>query len=237
MGRLRARLAALHALVRRMDRRSLDAAGAGGDLRPLHHEVLLPLRLVPQRAYVPAEQGLQDRIRMGKRHHLRHGRGFAGAYLRLPDVRHPDLVDGKVAADRRLSLCEQGDLRTADAQHAAVVPVRASHDALLADQKIVLRSRQVAVPPAQGVAQNQTQRRGGLQLPGGRHRPSGESERHLLRRAAQLRGFVRQRGGTQASGRKIHHHQPPRGQTGELHQTLRGRSGRTRSKYATGRCG
>ena len=47
----------------------------------------------------------QDRIRMGKRHHLRHGRGFAGAYLRLPDVRHPDLVDGKVAADRRLSLC------------------------------------------------------------------------------------------------------------------------------------
>lgn len=135
MGRLRARLAALHALVRRMDRQSLDAAGAGGDLRPLHHEVLLPLRLVPQRAYVPAEQGLQDRIRMGKRHHLRHGRGFAGAYLRLPDVRHPDLVDGKVAADRRLSLCEQGDLRTADAQHAAVVPVRASHDALLADQK------------------------------------------------------------------------------------------------------
>ena len=130
MGRLHARLAALHAVVRRMDGQPMDAAGAGGDLRPLHFEVLLPLRVVPQRAPLPAEQDLQDRLRMGQRHHLRHGGGVAGAHLHLPDVRHPHLVDGKVAADRRLPLREQGDLRPADAQHAAVVPVRTPHDAL-----------------------------------------------------------------------------------------------------------
>ena len=124
MGRLHARLAALHAVVRRMDGQPMDAAGAGGDLRPLHFEVLLPLRVVPQRAPLPAEQDLQDRLRMDQRHHLRHGGGVAGAHLHLPDVRHPHLVDGKVAADRRLPLREQGDLRSADAQHAAVVPVR-----------------------------------------------------------------------------------------------------------------
>lgn len=112
MGRLHARLAALHAVVRRMDGQPMDAAGAGGDLRPLHFEVLLPLRVVPQRAPLPAEQDLQDRLRMDQRHHLRHGGGVAGAHLHLPDVRHPHLVDGKVAADRRLPLREQGDLRS-----------------------------------------------------------------------------------------------------------------------------
>ena len=35
------------------------------------------------------------------------------------------------------------------------------------DEKIVLRGGQVAVPPAQGAAQDQTQRRGSLQFPGG----------------------------------------------------------------------
>ncbi len=43
--------------------------------------------------------------------------------------------------------------------------------------------------------------------------------------------------GRKRLARKIHHHQPPRGQTGELHQTLRRPSRAIRSKYATGRCG
>ncbi len=94
-----------------------------------------------------------NRLRMGQRHHLRNGRGVAGAHLHLPDVRHPHLVDGVVAAYRRLPLREQGGLRPADAQHAAVVPLRTPHDALLADEEIVLRGDQVAVPPAQGIAQ------------------------------------------------------------------------------------
>ena len=123
--------------------------GAAGHLRPLHHEVLLPLRVEPQRDDVPPEQGLQDRLRVGQRHHLRHGRRHAGPYLHLPDVRHPHLVDGTVAAGGRLPLREQGGLRTPDAQHAAVVPLRAPHDAFLADQEIVLRGDQMAVPPSE----------------------------------------------------------------------------------------
>ena len=226
MGRLHARLAALHAVVRRMDGQPLAAAGAGGDLRPLHFEVLLPLRVVPQRTPLPAEQDLQDRLRMGQRHHLRHGGGVAGAHLHLPDVRHPHLVDGKVAADRRLPLREQGDLRPADAQHAAVVPVRTPHDAFLADEKIVFRGGQVALPPAQGIAQDQTQRRGGLQFPGGRHRTARKPGRDLLRRAARLRRVVRQGGGTQAPRGEVHHRQPPGGQARELHQALRRHRGR-----------
>ena len=94
----------------------------------------------------------QHGVRMGQRHHLRDGRGDAGASIHLPNVRHPHLVDGADAAHRRLSLREQGGLRTADAQHAAVVPLRTPHDALLADQEIVLRGDQVALPPPQGAA-------------------------------------------------------------------------------------
>ena len=135
---------ALYALVRGLDGQPLDAAGTAGHLRPLHHEILLPLRVEPQREDVPAQHNLQDGLRVGQRHHLRDGRGDAGAHLRLPDVRHPHLVDGTDAAHRRLPLREQGGLRTADAQHAAVVPLRTPHDALLADQEIVLRGDQVA---------------------------------------------------------------------------------------------
>ena len=139
MGRFHAGRVALYALVRGLDGQPLAAAGTAGHLRPLHHEVLLPLRLEPQREDVPAQQNLPHGVRMGQRHHLRDGRGDAGASIHLPNVRHPHLVDGADAAHRRLSLREQGGLRTADAQHAAVVPLRTPHDALLADQEIVLR--------------------------------------------------------------------------------------------------
>ena len=49
---------------------------------------------------VPEKQSLQDRIRMGQRHHLRHGGRNARAHLLLPDVRDPHLVDGEIPARR-----------------------------------------------------------------------------------------------------------------------------------------
>ena len=226
MGRVHARRTALYAMVRGLDGQPLAAVGTAGHLRPLHHEVLLPLCVEPQREDVPPEQGLQDRLRMGQRHYLRHGRRHAGPYLPLPDVCHPHLVDGTVAAGGRLSLCEQGGLRTPDAQHAAVVPVRTPHDAVLADQEIVLRGDQVAVPPSERTQADPPQRRGGLQLPGGGHRAARGPGRDLLRRRARVRTFVRQGGGAQASQSGIHDHQPPRGQARELHQALHRHPGR-----------
>ena len=169
MGGLRAHGHALRTLVRGVDGQPLAAAGAAADLRLLHIAAVLPPCVEPQREAVRTEQTLQDGLRMGERRDFRHDCGDAGTPVRIPDVRDSHLVDGTLAAGGRLPLREQGDLRTADAQHAAVVPVRTPHDAVLANQEIVFRSDPLGLSPAQGTAQDKTQRRSSLQLPGGRH--------------------------------------------------------------------
>ena len=237
MVRFYTRRPALYTLVRRLDREPLDAPRAPDHLRPLHLETLLPLRLAPKYRTLQTEQTLQDRLRVGQRHHLRNGRRYARAHLHLPDVRDPHLVDGEVAARRRLPLRQQGIIRAPDAQHAPVVPLRPPHDALLADQKIILRSDQVALPPAQGTQAHPPKRRRGLQLPGRRHRAPGKPVGDLLRRAARFRGVVRKGGGTQTPQREVHGHQPARGQTRKLHQALRGPARRlARDPRRTGLC-
>ncbi len=208
MGGLHAGRPALYALVRGVDRQPLVAARPAGDLRPLHLALVLPPRVEPQPPALRTQQELQGHLRVGQCHRLRHGRRLARAHLRLPDVRHPHLVDGEIAARGRLPLREQGDLRPPDAQHAALVPVRAPHDALFGDQKVLLRGREVALPPPEGATADPPQRRGGLQLPGRRHGPARKPGGHLLRRAAQLRGVVRPRRGAPPAQREIYGRQP-----------------------------
>ena len=126
---------------------------------------------------LPPQPDLQIHLRVGQRNRFRNGRRLAHPHLRLPDVRHPVVVDGVVASHRRLPLREQGGLRPPDAQHAGVVPLRTPYDALLADEEILLGVHPMAVPPAQRIAQHRAQRRGGLQLPRRRHgaAPSGRT--------------------------------------------------------------
>ena len=226
MGRLHAGCDSLHAVVRRMDGQPVDAARPARHLRPLHFGLFLPFHLAPQRRDVPPKPHLQGLLRMDQCDRLRHGRGYARAYLPVPDVRDPFVLDGEVAAYRGLPLREQGGLRPPDAQHARFVPVRASHHAVFADPEIVLRNREMALPPAQGTGSRETQRRGGLQLPGGRHGAARHAGRYLLRRAAPIPTGFRPRGGPAAPVRGTRGRYAAGGQTRKLHQTLRGPAGR-----------
>ena len=152
MGRIRLGDHPLCIVVRLVDGQLVDAVGRDSNLRPLHLASVLPLRMEQERASVRKKPALPQRIRVGERHSVRHSGGVDHPSVRIPDVRDPLFVDGEDPLGRRLSLCKQGDVRPADAQHAAFVPLRAPHDALLADQEVVQRGGEMALPPFEGVA-------------------------------------------------------------------------------------
>ena len=223
---------ALYPVVRRLDRQSLAAAGRTGHHRPLFHALPVAVHRREKPRMVPPQRNLQVHLRMGQRHRFRNGRGLADPHLRLPDVRHPVVVDGVVAADRRLPLCQQGRLRAADAQHPRRIPLRTPYDALLTDEEILLGVHQMALSPAQGFRQRETQRRGGLQLSGGRHGAASAAGRHLLRRTARIPAYLRAEGGPRAAFPRLYGHHSSGGQARELHQA---RSSAERSMSTTNR--
>ena len=162
MGGILARDHTLRPLVRGVDRQSVASARRARNIRPLHLASLLPLRLEQECPSVREELRIPHRLRVGQRYNLRYGRSLAHTPVRIPDVCHPILVDGEDAAHRRLSLRQQGDIRTPDAQHPRIVPLRTPYHALLADQEVIQRVHQMAVPPTEGSATDRTQRRGGI---------------------------------------------------------------------------
>jgi len=212
----------LYPVVRHLDGQPVAAAGRTGHRRPLLHAFPLAAHRPAQPRMVPPQSDLQIHLRVGQRNRFRNGRRLAHPHLRLPDVRHPVVVDGVVASHRRLPLREQGGLRPPDAQHAGVVPLRTPYDALLTDEEILLGVHPMAVPPAQRIAQHRAQRRGGLQLPRRRHGAAPAAGRHLLRRAARIPAHAGRQGGPRETVPRLHGHHPSGRQARELHQTLRG---------------
>ncbi len=167
-----------------------------------------------------------NRLRMGQRDHFRHGRSLAHRHIFIFQMYViPVVVDGVIAADRRLPLREQGGLRPPDAQHAGVVPVRTPYDALFADEKIVLRmrsnglttgSRDCAASSATTWWSSTFRRR------------HGAAQRQDVTYYDVLREYSARwaPGGPRAADAGLHGHHPPGGQARELHQTLRGHRGR-----------
>ena len=122
LGQVRRRFAPLHAVVRRMDRQPVAAAGHSRHLRHLHIEIhVSPVLAQTQRAQAN-QQNLPQSVGMGRSDCVRYGRGDADPHLCVRYVRHSDSVDGKKPARGRLSAREQTGIRSGDAQYAAVVP-------------------------------------------------------------------------------------------------------------------
>ena len=176
----------IHSVVRRLDGQPSGCCWAEiGHLRPLHHAVISTSYVWRHNAEMCQRSKTYKAV-----YEWVNAIIFATVVASLVHIFFfqmyviPIVVDGEVAAGGRLPLREQGGLRSPDAQHAGGVPVRTPYDAFLADQKIVLRERQMALPPPQGTGPNRAQRRGGIQLPGRRHGAARAAGRYLLRRAA-----------------------------------------------------
>ena len=191
LGQVRRRFAPLHAVVRRMDRQPVAAAGHSRHLRHLHIEIhVSPVLAQTQRAQAN-QQNLPQSVGMGRSDRVRYGRGDADPHLCVRYVRHSDSVDGKKPARGRLSAREQTGIRSGDAQYAAVVPARTQHAASVANEKVVRRMDQVALPPAIGVGARQAQRSGRVQFSGRRHGGADGALGQLLRPAAAVSAGLR----------------------------------------------
>ena len=191
LGQVRRRFALLHAVVRRMDRQPVAAAGHSRHLRHLHIEIHVSPVLAQTQGAQANQQNLPQSVGMGRSDRVRYGRGDADPHLCVRYVRHSDSVDGKKPARGRLSAREQTGIRSGDAQYAAVVPARTQHAASVANEKVVRRMDQVALPPAIGVGARQAQRSGRVQFSGRRHGGADGALGQLLRPAAAVSAGLR----------------------------------------------
>ena len=108
------------------------------------------------------------RHELGGRHRVRPGSRLLRQHLPLPELSDTVVVAGEITARGRLPLREQGELRTARAQHAALHAAGPAHTARVQLQ-VVHRVAAVEVQARAGLRTGEAERHRGVQLPRRRH--------------------------------------------------------------------